>query len=182
MRLNPGASVSRPVSCLLQLLYTLTVLPARVGGGFGQTGKFFYFSESTTSIAGFCRYFHDLAFLPLRSQLTLSSFCELAFRERAFENDPVNHRLSVDHFTALSIAAHSCLSSLERAHLLITMGLILSQIRDSKFVSLEFCGDRLCQRGALPPGWASRRPPDRSFRCRAGQARPPASAKGSLLG
>ncbi len=67
----------------------------------------------------------------------MSSSCELAFRERAF----VNEGLRVDHFTALSIAAHSCLSSLERAHLLITMGLILSQIRDSKFVSLELCGD-----------------------------------------
>ena len=35
-------------------------------------------------------------------------------------NGAVNDRLPVDHLTALSIAAHSQMSSPERAHLLIT--------------------------------------------------------------
>ena len=59
-------------SCLLRLLYTLTVDSSRLGGGFEELRKFFYFSKPVIPIAGFCRYFHDMAFLPFRSQLTIS--------------------------------------------------------------------------------------------------------------
>ena len=117
------------VSCLLRQLYALTVDPSRLGGGFEETRKFFYFSELATSIAGFGRFCHDFSFLPFRSQLTLSSFCELAFCERAFVNSSVSDRLPVEYFTALSIAAHSRLSSLERAGLLITMGFFFWEFR-----------------------------------------------------
>ena len=55
------------------LLYTLTVDPTSLGGGFEETRKFFYFSEPAISIAGFCRYFHDIAFFAPQSQLTFSS-------------------------------------------------------------------------------------------------------------
>ena len=60
------------------------------------------------------------AFFALRPQLTFSSFHGLAFRELASVNGAVNNRLPVDHLTALSIAAHSQMSSPERASLLIT--------------------------------------------------------------
>ncbi len=46
-------------------------------------------------------------------------------------------RLSVD-FTALSIAAHSCMSSPEQTRLLITMGLMPAKIRDWKLGRWNF--------------------------------------------
>ena len=57
---------------------------------------------------------------------------------KAFVNGAAHDGLSVDYFTALSITAHSYLSSLEREHLLITMGLKPSQFREWKFGSLSF--------------------------------------------
>ncbi len=47
-------------SCLLRLLYTLTVDSSRLGGGFEELRKFFYFSKPAIQIAGFGRYCHDL--------------------------------------------------------------------------------------------------------------------------
>ena len=64
----------------------------------------------------------------------------------------MNDRLPVDHFTALSIAQHSRLSGLERFRLLITMGLRLSQICDSKLGVLEFWGNRGADGVALTGG------------------------------
>ncbi len=66
----------------------------------------------------------------------------------------MNGRLTVDHFTTLSIAEHSRLSSLERAYLLITQGLGLSHIRDWKFRVLEIWGDREVRRRGSD--WGSR--------------------------
>ena len=75
-----------------------------------------------------------------------------AFRQRASVNGAVRDHLSVDHFTALSIAANSCLSSLERAHLLITMGFMLSKTRDWKFGRWNFAEIRGASDAALTGG------------------------------
>ena len=65
-------------------------------------------------------------FLP-RLSTPLFALCDLALCEMGVceQDHEWNDRLPVDYFTALSIAAHSRLSSPERAHLLITMGLLL---------------------------------------------------------
>ena len=64
------------------------------------------------------------SFCPFRNQLTFF----IPVRERAFVNRAVIDHLLADPFAVLSIAEHSCLSSLKRAHLLITMGLVLTEI------------------------------------------------------
>ena len=87
-----------------------------------------------------------------QSQLTFPSLVNGAFRQRASVNGAVRDHLSVDHFTALSIAANSCLSSLERAHLLITMGFMLSKTRDWKFGRWNFAEIRGASDAALTGG------------------------------
>ena len=66
-------------------------------------------------------------FCPFGANSTYRYFREPAFVNGHLFNGAVNDRLTVDQFTALSLAAHSCMSSLERARLLITMGLRLSK-------------------------------------------------------
>ena len=85
-------------------------------------------------------------FCPSRANSHFRFFRERAFHERAFVNGAVNVRLPVDHFTALSIPAHSRMSSPEKTSLLITMGLMVSKIRDSKCGSSVFGGDRVARR------------------------------------
>ena len=66
-------------------------------------------------------------------------------------NSAVKDRLSVVRFTALSLAAHSRLSSLARTLLLITKGFMLSQIRDSNLGGWNFeeIGRGSTMRGSL---------------------------------
>ena len=121
-------------------------MPTRLGGGFAEAHKFFYFNKRATSIAGFGRFCHDIAFLPFRANSPFHFFRERARLWMALRID----RLSVD-FTALSIAAHSCMSSPEQTRLLITMGLMLAKIRDWKLGRWNFGRSGSLRRGS---GWA----------------------------
>ena len=124
LTLEKGARdpLSRRDSCNSRLI-SLIIEAASLRAAFKEIRKLFRFSEPKVSIAEFGRFCHEIPFFALQRQLAFSFPRESAFRERALFSGAVNDRSSVDYFTALSIAAHSCLSSPEQVHLLITMGL-----------------------------------------------------------
>ena len=58
-----------------------------------ETRKFFYFSEPVVSIAGFCRYFHDLTFLPFGPNSPFRPFMNWPLANCASVNGAVNDRI-----------------------------------------------------------------------------------------